>query len=108
MADDQMTEPEQDLPAFKEAVEDIAADGRARFGGRLVTCAFCDRDTRIDYESNILPAEWEAAWRLIVLAIVFPDLTPAHPPCPGCLVLTLAELAASGRVVIMPIEAPTS
>ena len=101
-----MGDPEQDHPTFKEAVEEIAAAGRARFGGRLVTCAFCDRDTRIDYESNIAPAEWEAAWRLNVLANAFPDLTPAHPPCPGCLVLTLAELAEVGRVAVGPVEAP--
>ena len=108
MTDERMADPEHDLPSFKEAVEDIAASGRARFGGRVVTCAFCDRDTRIDYESNIAPAEWEAAWRLNVLANVFPDLTPAHPPCPGCLLLTLAELAEAGRVVIRPVAPPDS
>src|SRR6266511_4270619 len=108
MADDQIAERQRDLPAFKEAVEEIAEGGRARFGGRLVTCAFCDRDTRIDYESSILLAEWEAAWRVNVLANIFPELTPECPPCPGCTILTLAELAASGRIAITRVETDTT
>lgn len=86
-----------------DATGEIYDAGARRFGGRRVTCNFCERAMPDDLGYGDWPAIWEAAWRLGVLADLWrPDLTPEWPACPECTVMALAELAAWGWVAIIP------
>ena len=86
---------------YSAAAAEILEAGQKRFGGRPVTCSFCARDMSEEGGQAILLGEWEAARRINMLAHVFPETTAEHPVCPGCTILTLAELVATGRVAIV-------
>ena len=85
--------PRRDDPTL--AIIDAAQE---HFGGRVVECAFCTRKASSDDER----AEWEAARRVGELGGLLPDSALEYPSCPGCTVLMLAELAATGQVAITP------
>ena len=86
----------------RDYTSDLVQAGQARFGGRVVSCAFCERDTGEDGGYGCLIGEWEAAWRINALAELVPNASPEHPPCPGCTIMSLAERIAAGQVAIIP------
>src|SRR5829696_3179861 len=85
--------PREDNPTL--AIIDAA---QQHFGERGVECAYCVHTASSEDEH----AEWEAARRVGELGGLLRDSAPERPLCPGCTVLMLAEMAATGQVAITP------
>jgi hypothetical protein len=88
------------MPKQQFSTNEIMEAGWRRFGGRVVSCAFCDRDTSGEAGRGDVVAEWEAAWLVNEVANLLPEVTAEHPACPGCTILSLAEALASGQLSI--------